>query len=199
MITMSYGRRKMNSPDEIKQIITPIMVAQRYLGTGKQKGNKLWYKSPFRNERTASFLVDNKSFHDFGDDWDGDIFSFIQRYYNTNFANAMKIIISDFGLPEQEKIDKDFKKYIKQKAKENQQVKLKLDDWFNSTFNKITKQLKTTNIVIKYVNKETLKIAYDTQSNLEILWELFFNAIDNEKEKINLWRDRESIEKCLNN
>lgn len=57
----------MNNPEQIKSILTPIMVAQYYLGQ-PIKSNKLgmWYKSPFRNERTASFLVnDIKGIHDF--------------------------------------------------------------------------------------------------------------------------------------
>lgn len=69
---------------ELKMLVKPTEVAIRYLGTPlKERYGKLWYKSPFRNERTASFVVsDKKGFHDFGDSWHGDILSFVERLFN---------------------------------------------------------------------------------------------------------------------
>ena len=57
----------MNNPEKIKQLLTPIMVAQYYLGQGKTRNNRIWYKSPFRTERTASFMVSKEAYHDFGE------------------------------------------------------------------------------------------------------------------------------------
>lgn len=187
----------MNNPKEIKQILTPIMVAQHYLGQGKQKGNKIWYKSPFRNERTASFMVDNKSFHDFGESWDGDIISFIERYYNIDFLTAMRVLTRDFGLPENEKKSKEFEQYIKQKREQEQQMKRNLDNWFNSIFTKICKKLQIIKRQIE-LRQIDFKTAYDKECRLNILWELFFDAVNNDNKKIELWKSKEEIEKCLN-
>ena len=54
---------------EIKKYLSPQQVAKYYLqDKGKRSGNNVFYKSPFRNEKTASFCVNNeKGFHDYGD------------------------------------------------------------------------------------------------------------------------------------
>ena len=192
----------MNNPEQIKQLLTPIMVAQHYLGQGKTKGNRIWYKSPFRTERTASFMVDNKSFHDFGDSWDGDIINFIERYYNTDFINAMKILSRDFGLPENEPISREVEQYIKRKREEEQQMKRNLDNWFNSTYNKLCDELNITEKAIKNTAMQNKfvglwKYLYNRESKLNYLWEIFFDAVDDEQKKLELWRDKEEVEECL--
>ena len=46
----------MNNPKEIKELLNPTLVARYYLGNPeKTTRDKLWYKSPWRNERNASF------------------------------------------------------------------------------------------------------------------------------------------------
>ena len=173
----------MNNPEQIKQLLTPIIVAQHYLGQGRTKGNRVWYKSPFRNERTASFMVDNKSFHDFGDSWDGDVIDFVERYYNTDFINAMKILSRDFGLPENEPISREVEQYIKRKREEEQQMHI------------TEKAIKNTAKKNKLVG--LWKYLYNRESKLNYLWEIFFDAVDDEQKKLELWRDKEEIEKCL--
>lgn len=86
---------------EIKQYLSPQQVAEYYLqDKGKMSGNNVFYKSPFRNEKTASFCVNNeKGFHDYGDGWHGDIISFVQELYHISPIDAAKTIIQDFALP----------------------------------------------------------------------------------------------------
>ena len=51
----------MNKFKEIKTMLTNKEVVTRYLGTPiKTTSTGIWYKSPFRSERTASFCVSNK-------------------------------------------------------------------------------------------------------------------------------------------
>ena len=192
----------MNNPEQIKQLLTPIMVAQHYLGQGKIKDNRVWYKSPFRNERTASFMVEEETFHDFGDSWHGDVIDFVGRYYNTDFINAMKILSRDFGLPENEPISREVEQYIKRKREEEQQMKRNLDNWFNSTYNKLCDELHITEKAIKNTTMKNKlvglwKYLYNRESKLNYLWEIFFDAVDDEQKKLELWRDKEEIEKCL--
>ena len=192
----------MNNPEQIKQLLTPIMVAQHYLGQGKTKGNRVWYKSPFRNERTASFMVSEEAYHDFGDGWHGDVIDFVERYYNTDFINAIKILSRDFGLPEDEPISREVEQYIKRKREEEQQMKKNLDNWFNSTYNKLCDELHITEKAIKNTAMQNKlvglwKYLYNRDSKLNILWEIFFDAVNDEQKKLELWRDKEDIEKCL--
>lgn len=187
----------MNNPKQIKEYLNPIIVAERYLGQpDRTVGNRLWYKSPFRKEKTASFMVDNKSFHDFGDNWDGDVISFVERYYNTNFINAMKILNTDFALPDTKQISKELELYLKQKREDEVRLKKNLEKWFNKTYSKLCESLQLWEKAIKVIkDEELLAIGYSESNYLEYLIELFFNA--NDKEKIELWRNRKSIEDYL--
>lgn len=186
----------MNNPNEIKQILSPIMVAEYYLGQPvKKTGDRFWYKSPFRREKTASFMVSESAFHDFGDGWHGDIIDFVERYYNTNFVNAMKILSQDFGLPENKKISMELQDYLKQKREEEVRIQQAIDNWFNETFFKICDELKTWQKVISHLRQEeALMIAYNEEVRLNILWEIFFNAIGDEDKKIELWKERKQNE-----
>ena len=150
----------MYDTEQIKQLLTPVMVAQHYLGQGKIRSNRIWYKSPFRNERTPSFMVTMEGFHDFGDGWHGDIINFVEEYYNTDFISAMKILIRDFGLPDDEPISKELEKYLTQRREEEKQIRINLDKWFYSTFNKTDDKLKTLEAKIPYLKKDDLQKEY---------------------------------------
>lgn len=174
---------------DIREKISPIDVAIRYLGhPDKKRYGKLWYKSPFRNERTASFMVDEKSFHDFGDSWDGDIFDFIERYYSVDFIKAVQIIKIDFGIVSDDWESKELSKYLNNKRKIVADANKALDDWFNTNLETIIIAQKEWKEIAKNAKKETLKIAYDEISRLEYLWEIFFDAIKDNNKKLEIYR-----------
>lgn len=187
----------MNNPEEIKQILTPTQVVQHYLGSPVHSTNLgLWYRSPFRNERTASFLVyreKGRDIHDFGSSRTYDIISFVEEYFKVDFTTATKILSRDFGLPEDRKINKELKEYLKKRQEEQKQAEYIIKTWFNQKFNEICKELHTIQSVIPYLKGEALAIAYDKESKLEYLSEVFIDATD--KEKIELykeWRTKEN-------
>ena len=89
----------MNKFKEIKTMLTNKEVVTRYLGTPiKTTSTGIWYKSPFRSERTASFCVSNKGIHDFGDSTHYDIISFVEKYFNTSPNKALEILCYDFNI-----------------------------------------------------------------------------------------------------
>ena len=179
----------MLSAKEIREQISPIDVAFKYLGQpDKKRYGKLWYKSPFRSERTASFMVDEKSFHDFGDSWDGDIFAFVGRYYAVDFKKAMDIIKSDFGIVDNSWGDKELTKYLNEKRKTIADANRALDDWFNSNFEAIIIAQKEWVDISQKAQKDLLKIAYDEIGRLEYLYEIFFDAVKDENKKIQIYR-----------
>ena len=186
----------MNSPEQIKQILSPTIVAQHYLGQGKTVSGRLWYKSPFRKERTASFLVDDKGFHDFGDGWDGDVIDFIEKFYQVGFTQAIQVLQRDFNLPDSEKISKEVEVYLKKRQEENKTIQENLDKWYNDTYISICSELQRLEKEIPKLRQEALTIAYDRHASLSILWELFFEVKD-DNEKLELWRNRKEINKCL--
>lgn len=185
----------MNNPKEIKELLNPILVARYYLGNpDKTTRGRVWYKSPFRSERTPSFEVDNIGFYDFGTSWRGDVINFVERYYNTDYINAMKILTSDFHLPEDEKISPDLKKYIKQQRDEEKEIQQAIENWFRSTLNDLCNKLHYWQNKIPNLRKNELAKAYSKEQYLDYLIDVFINA--KEDEKIELYKSREEIKRC---
>lgn len=183
----------MSSPEQIKNLLTPMIVARHYLGQpDKLTRDRLWYKSPFRNERTASFMVTNESFHDFGDGFHGDIFDFVQRYFHTNFINAMKILIKDFGLPDDYQISKDLEKYIKQKREEEIRIQQNLDQWFYETYSKLCDKLHEWELIREHTKGFASAYSQQIVQEIDDVLDDFLD-VSNE-EKINLWRKRKEIQ-----
>lgn len=60
--------------------------------------SSLWYKSPFRNEMTASFKVDSKKnlYYDFGEGKGGNVFDLIMRLKDCNFKEALHFLRNEF-------------------------------------------------------------------------------------------------------
>lgn len=186
----------MNNPKEIKELLNPILVAKYYLGNPEKiTRNRIWYKSPWRNERTASFMVDNEiGFHDFGEGWHGDIIDFVERYYNTDFVTTMQILTSDFNLPEDEKVSEDFKKYIKKQRDEEKQIQQAIENWYRNTLSDLCNKLHYWQNKIPNLKKYELARAYSKEQYLDYLIDIFINA--KEDEKIELYKSREEIQKC---
>lgn len=185
----------MNNSEEIKKVLNPLQVVQFYLGQPVKKSSLgYWYKSPFRNERTASFLVNNeKGIHDFGSSIHYDIISFIQDYFKVDFKKAMKILNEDFNLPKDEEIDRELKEYLIKRKKEQKQAEYILNTWYNKRFGEICDEIHNIKNAIPYLRGEALAIAYDQEVKLQILAETFMNATDDQKiELFREWRTKEN-------
>lgn len=59
----------------------------------------LWYKSPFREEKTASFKVDSKKnlYYDFGEGKGGNVFDLIMQLKDYNFKEALHFLRNEFN------------------------------------------------------------------------------------------------------
>ncbi len=69
----------------------------------KIQGNDYWYLSPFRNEKTASFKVNNAKnlFYDFGVDTGGSIIDFGIKYYDCSVSEFLGKLEGAFSFPPQ--------------------------------------------------------------------------------------------------
>lgn len=197
---------------EVKEYLTPKQVASYYISEkGKISGNNVFYKSPFRQEKTASFCVNNKKgFHDYGTGWHGDIINFVQELYHLTPIDAAKTLIQDFALPIKINEKSDYKQVKAQKHKNllNKKVRDALDNWFNSTFIKLCDANKLNQICIESLSKQVKSIDDFENENLQIalqylyytqtainLWIESFIDTKTEDEKIELFRHRKEIEK----
>jgi len=177
----------MNKFSEIKTLLKGEEVILHYLGTPNKKTYKgMWYKSPFRKEKTASFYVSEKGIHDFGSSEHYDIISFVAKYFNTDNYKALKILCNDFGLSLlDKKEDKETIKQLKQKREEERKRQLEVAMWYNSKMQKLCNEIQENKKLIKIFENssyfETLKILYDKQVKLEIEFEIMQNTKEKEK------------------
>lgn len=171
---------------EIKTLLKGEEVVEHYLGRPDKKTyTGMWYKSPFRKEKTASFYVSEKGIHDFGSGEHYDIISFVAKYFNTENYKALKILCNDFGIALlNEKEDKEIIRKLKIKREKEKLRKQKIETWFNNKIQNICNEIQENKKLIKIFEKsshfETLKILYKRQTELEIEFEIMQNTKDKE-------------------
>ncbi len=85
--------------NEIKQRINIVDLISNYVSL-KKRGSSYIGLCPFHNEKTGSFNVNpTKGFyHCFGCGESGDIFTFIQKYENVEFFDALKFLAEKAGI-----------------------------------------------------------------------------------------------------
>ena len=88
-----------NNVEEIKSRCNIVDVIGRVV-TLKKAGSSYKGLCPFHNEKTPSFSVsESKQFyHCFGCGESGDVFSFIQKYYNVTFPEAVEKLAAQYGV-----------------------------------------------------------------------------------------------------
>ena len=182
---------------QLKSNIKPTLVAQKYLGQPvKRNSLGLWYKSPFRKERTARFLGnDEQGIHDFGTSKHYDIISFVQELFRIDFKMSINKLASDFGIIAQNSISNELRIYLIQRNKEEIEVVKKINNWFYQTYGLLCDTLKENRKIEGYLKGVALENIYKQNSSLEILTEMFINAT--EDEKYELYKFRKEIQKCL--
>lgn len=183
----------MNKFKEIKKYLNNQQVVQRYLGLPeKRTSTGIWYKSPFRSERTASFCVSSKGIHDFGDSTHYDIISFVEKYFNATLDQAIDILCNDFGLSLNNPYEsKTVVNILKQKRDEENRAKEIIEIWFNSKFKGISDELKNTRRFIEVLKNttyfDTLAVLYMRETKQEMLFEDLFDISQDEEQKTKLY------------
>ena len=187
----------MNNSERVKKIVTPSMVVQHYLGQPtKTSGINLIYKSPFRNERTASFWVnDDKGIHDFGTGIHYDILSFTQELFKIDFKTAMDKLQRDFGIISSGPSSKELDAYLIKKREDELRMRNNLNKWYNDMLQKLCNKAFEWQMLIPLLRNEALAIAYSKEQYVNYLIDVFINAT--EDEKLELWKDKEEIENGL--
>ena len=89
----------MNPKDQIKENLSITDVVSTYIRLEKS-GAQFRARCPFHNEKTPSFYVspERKSFHCFGCQAHGDIFTFVEKIENIPFFDALKILADRAGV-----------------------------------------------------------------------------------------------------
>lgn len=89
----------MNPKDQIKQSLSILDVVSTYVRLEKS-GSQYKGRCPFHNEKTPSFYVsqDRGTYHCFGCNEHGDIFSFIEKIESVPFYEALTILADRSGI-----------------------------------------------------------------------------------------------------
>lgn len=98
------------SVDAIKERLNIVDVLRGYL-TLQPAGKNFRALCPFHREKTPSFMVspDRQTWHCFGCALGGDMFSFVMRYENLEFSEALKVLAEKAGIELQRVSPADYK------------------------------------------------------------------------------------------
>ena len=91
--------QRSNTVDEIKSRCNIVDVIGRVVPL-KRAGSNHKGICPFHNEKTSSFIVSEQKqiFTCFGCGATGDVISFVQKYYNLDFTEAIERLASEYGI-----------------------------------------------------------------------------------------------------
>jgi len=86
--------------ENIRNSVNIVDIIKEYLPDLKKAGKDYKTLCPFHNEKTPSFLVSPQKniFHCFGCNIGGDVFSFIMKYENISYPEAVKKIAKKIGI-----------------------------------------------------------------------------------------------------
>ncbi|MDO8562183.1 MAG: DNA primase, partial [bacterium] len=90
----------MDTVQQIKDKLSIVDVVSQYVKL-ERAGSTLRARCPFHSERTPSFFVspERGTYHCFGCNVGGDIFSFIEQIEGLDFKGALKILAEKAGVP----------------------------------------------------------------------------------------------------
>ena len=193
---------------KIKECIMPSQVALKYLGNpSKMQGSRMWYKSPLRQEeRTASFLVDERGFYDFGISKFYDIVDFTSCLFKVKPFEAVKILSKDFNINiSEDKISKEELDKIKEENLKHTKHVKDVNLFYDEFREYVIDEMEDLNVSIYNSNKiyVTLKNLYlnnqiQTQ-DLDNYKSIFFENVENSFECSKTLQDLFIVENICSN
>ena len=159
--------------DEIKTRLKVSTVVAKTVVL-KKRGKEFVGLSPFKNEKTPSFTVnDEKGFyHCFSTGEHGNIFDFLMKTQNLKFGETVKALASLAGMrtyifsKQDEEREKNFKQYV---SVFNDYIKLCHNNILNNKNKYISNYLKKRNLSLEIINNFKIGFNYDDKDIYEKL------------------------------
>lgn len=177
---------------DIKNIVTPQGLAEYFLGQpSHQRGDTLWYCSPFRNEKHPSFKVDSVGMYDFGSDTNYDIFSFVMKFRNCSFKESVETLASIYGIADRDYDSKEITSWYKKQREEKARYERELHEIYLAIWDEVDKELKETCEYIEiFKGKKEYKEIYAVLLNRKLqAWSINGYLAD----EINTLEDKEEL------
>ena len=116
-----------------------------------QRGNEFIGLSPFKNEKTPSFTVnDEKEFyHCFSSAEHGDIFSFLMKYKNMSYPESIEYLAIQAGMDSEKGIIKD-PNFVEKDFTSLRKIIHEANNYFKD-------QLKSSRVAQKYIEKRSIR------------------------------------------
>lgn len=143
--------------DEIKSRNDIVDVISQYV-TLKRKGRNFFGLCPFHNEKSPSFSVspDKQIFHCFGCGVGGNVFHFISKIENVNFAESVQILAERAGVELPSSLSAEDEKRAKLKEKVYN-VNMSAAEFYHQNLYKPTSKEAQTYIKKRKLDNNTLK------------------------------------------
>ena len=159
--------------DEIKTRLKVSTVVSKTVVL-KKRGKEFVGLSPFKNEKTPSFTVnDEKGFyHCFSTGEHGNIFDFLMKTQNLKFGETVKVLASLAGMRTyifsklDEEREKNFKQYV---SVFNDYIKICHYNILNNKKEYISNYLKKRNLSLEIINHFKIGFNYDDKNIYEKL------------------------------
>ncbi len=177
--------------DDIKAIARPVDVARRFLGSPNfQKGNTLWYCSPFRNEQHPSFKVDDIGMYDFGTNEHYNIFKFVQKLHHCSFKESVDLLASMYGVSSRDYDSRKLVAWYKKQREEQEKHREFLNSFYLAVWDEVDEELKENTQCLEIFagdfSDDTYKICLDRQASILGMEEYLAQRIDT-------WEDKEEL------
>lgn len=143
-------------------------------------GSRIWYKSPFRNEKTPSFMVESSHMYDFGGSTNYTILDFCQELWHKDIYTTAQVLANDFNIniDAERKLSKEDIDKVKREQEELIIKREKQDKWFKDTFASLTNLNRKVHKIIANSDIDTLSISICTlQNKLERILDENTNSI----------------------
>lgn len=143
---------------DVKAVVTPVEVAKYFLGNPSfARGDRLWYKSPFRKEDHPSFIVDERCMHDFGDNTSYNIFEFVMKYKRCGFGVSVRLLADIFGISDRDYDSAELRKWLQKKREQKEEYATAIEWYVMFMWYEIAEERKLNDKCIKALSKEPFK------------------------------------------
>lgn len=162
----------MNTAEYIRETVTMNDICRKYGLTMNRAG---FTSCPFHQEKTASLKIfpDKRGWYCFGCGQGGSVIDFVEKFFNVNFKEAVKIINRDFnlGLTVSKKTSYREREIVRRKISEAERLRREAAELRKA------QQAEYDNLISEYVRCDLIIRYLKPKSHNDILHDIYVEAM----------------------